>query len=151
VDAVDVRAGERLLQHADDRHDAGDRGLEAQLHAVLARDAPQLLAVVGEQLLVGGHDVAPGAHRAQHVVARGLEAADQLDDEVAAVEDLLEVPARARQHARDLRAQAGDRGDVVRALAEQRLERAADRAVAQQADAEALRAHASTSRAARSS
>ena len=66
-----------------DRHDAGDRGLEAQLHAVLARARPQLLAVLGEQLLVGGDDVLAGAHRAQHVVARRLEPADQLDDQVA--------------------------------------------------------------------
>ena len=114
---------------------------------------PQLLAVLAEQLLVGGHDVLAGAHRPQHVVARGLDPADQLDDEVAAGEDLVEVAARARQDAADLRAQAGDRGDVVGALAEQRLERAADRAVAEQADAEALGAPPaqSTSRAKRSS
>ena len=37
VEAVDVGGGERLLQHADDRDDPGDRRLEAQLHAVLAR------------------------------------------------------------------------------------------------------------------
>ena len=67
---------------------------------------PQLLAVLGEQLLVGGHDVAPGAHRAQHVVARRLDPADHLDDQVAAGEDLLEVAAGARQHAGDLGAQA---------------------------------------------
>ena len=43
-----VRAGERLVQHADDRHDARDRGLEAQLHAALARAAvEQLVAVLG--------------------------------------------------------------------------------------------------------
>ena len=53
VDALDRRRRERLLEHADDRHDAGDRGLEAQLHAVLARGLEQLLAVLGEQLLVG--------------------------------------------------------------------------------------------------
>ena len=72
----------------------GDRGLEAQLHAVLARRRPQLLAVLAEQLLVRGHDVLAGAHRAQDVVARRLEAADELDDEVAAGEDLVEVAAR---------------------------------------------------------
>ena len=83
-------------QHADDRHDAGDRRLEAQLHAVLARARPQLLAVLAEQLLVGGHDVLAGAHRAQHVVARGLDAADHLDDQVAAGEDLVEVALAAR-------------------------------------------------------
>ena len=48
VDAVDVRGGERLLQHADDRHDAGDGGLEAQLHAVLARARPTAPRRAGE-------------------------------------------------------------------------------------------------------
>ena len=38
VDAVDAGARQRLLQHPDDRHDAGDRALEAQLHAGLAGD-----------------------------------------------------------------------------------------------------------------
>ncbi len=50
--------GERLAHHADRRHDAGDGGLEAQLHAARARGVEQLLAVLGEQLLVGGHHVA---------------------------------------------------------------------------------------------
>ena len=99
VDALHVRGGQRLLQHADHRHHAGHRALEAQLHLVLARDRPQLLAVLGEQLLVGRHDVLAGAHRAQHVLARRLDAADQLDDQVGALEDLVEVAARARQHA----------------------------------------------------
>ncbi len=93
---------ERLLQHADDRHDAGDGGLEAQLHLLLAGDRPQLLAVLGEQLLVGGDDVLAGAHRADHVVARRLDPADQLGDQVGAGEDLLEVASGARQHAGDL-------------------------------------------------
>ena len=35
-----MRGGERLLQHADHGHDAGDRRLEAQLDAVLARGTP---------------------------------------------------------------------------------------------------------------
>ena len=83
VQAVDVGAGQRLLQHADDGHHAGHRGLEAQLHAVLARRGPQLLAVLGEQLLVGGDDVLAGRHRAQDVVARRVQAAHELDDEVA--------------------------------------------------------------------
>ena len=138
VDALDVRRGERLLQHADHRHDAGDGGLEAQLHAVLARARPQLLAVLGEQQLVGGDDVLAGAHRAQHVVARRVDAADQLDDQVGAGEDLVEVAARAREHAAELRPQAGDRDDRVGALLEQRRERGADRAVAEQADAKRL-------------
>ena len=134
VHALDLRRRQRLLQHADDRHDARHRALEAQLHAVLARRRPQLLAVVGEQLLVGRHDVLAGPHRPQHVLARRLEPAHQLDDQVRALEDLLERPARARQHAGELRPRADDRLDRLGALGQQRLERRADRAVAEQAD-----------------
>ena len=57
VQAVDVGGGERLLQDPDDRHDAGDGRLEAQLHPVLARARPQLLAVAAQQLLVRRDDV----------------------------------------------------------------------------------------------
>ena len=46
-------ADERFLEHAHDRHGAGDGRLEAQPHVVLARGLEQLLAVLGEQLLVG--------------------------------------------------------------------------------------------------
>ena len=79
--------------------------------------------------------MAAGAQRRQHVLARGLDPADQLDDQIGAVEDLLEVAARARQHAGDLGRAAGDALDRVGALAEQRRERRADGAVAEQADA----------------
>ncbi len=77
VNALDMGAGKRLGEHAHDRNDAGDGGLEAQLHAVLGGGREQLLAVLGEQLLVGGDDVAPGAHRLQYVVARRLDAPQQ--------------------------------------------------------------------------
>ena len=46
VDAVDGRRRERFLEHAHDRHDAGDGGLEAQAHAPLARRLEQLLSVL---------------------------------------------------------------------------------------------------------
>ena len=123
VDALHVGGGERLLEHADHRHDAGHRALEAQLHAVLARARPQLLAVLGEQLLVGRHDVLAGAHRAQHVLARRLDPADQLDDQVRALEDLPRSRRASGSARRSARAQAGGGGDRVRALGEQPLER----------------------------
>jgi hypothetical protein len=44
-----------------------------------------------QQLLVGGHDVSPGPHGGQHVGARRLDPAHQLDDEIGALEDLLEI------------------------------------------------------------
>jgi hypothetical protein len=135
VQAVDVSGGERLLQHADDRHDAGDRGLEAQLDAVLAGAREQLLAVLAEQLLVGGDDVAAGGHRAQHVVAGRLEAADHLDDQVRALEDVGEVALAAGQDPAQLGAQPGDRRDLRGAVPQERREGAAHGPVAEQADA----------------
>ena len=49
---------------ADDRDHPGDRGLEAQLDAGLARGLEELVAVLGEQLLVRGDDRLAGAQRA---------------------------------------------------------------------------------------
>ena len=138
VDPLHVRGGQRLLQHADHRHHPGHGGLEAQLHAVLAGARPQLLPVLGEQQLVGRDDVPPGAHRPQHVVARRVDAAHHLHDQVRAPEDVLELAARAREHAAHLRPQPGDPRDRLRALLDQGGERRADGPVAQQADAKGL-------------
>jgi hypothetical protein len=82
VDAVDGGPRQRLLQHADHRHDAGHRALEAQLHALAAGGLPQFLAVLGQQLLVGRDHVAAAAHRAQQVLPGRVDPADQLDDQV---------------------------------------------------------------------
>ena len=123
-------------EHADDRHDAGDRGLEAQLHAVSRGRRPQLLAVLGEQLLVGGHDVTAGAQRAHHVVARRVEPAHQLDDQVRCPRGSPRSRLAAREHAR--RARPGGRWPrrSRRRAPRAARERAPDRAVAEQADAE---------------
>ena len=149
VHLLDVRAGERLPHHADHRDDARDGGLVAQLRRAGARRGEQLVAVLREQLLVGGHQGLARLQRAQRVLPRGLDAADQLDDRVGGLEDLVERSARARQHPRDLGPAAGGRGDRVGALGEQRVERRPHRAVTEQADAERRGRHAS--RAARSS
>ena len=49
-----------------------DGALEAQLHTELARRREQLVAVLGEQLLVGSDHVAAGPHRLKHVVVGRL-------------------------------------------------------------------------------
>ena len=81
-------------------------------------------------------DVLAGAHRAQQVLARRFDAAHHLDEQVGVGEDLLEVAARARQHAADHRPAAVEALDLVGALVEQRGERRADGAVAEQPDLE---------------
>ena len=138
VDALHARRSQRFLEHPDHRHDPGHRALEPQLDVVLACARPQLLAVLGEQQLVRRHDVAAGLHRAQHVVARRIDAADQLDDQVRALQHLLERAPRAGEDPGDLGPHAGDRHERVRAIGEQLLERRADGAVPEQADPKGL-------------
>ena len=92
--------------------------------------------MLGEQLLVGGDHRPPGAQRVEHVVARRVGAADQLDDQVGAGEDLVEVALGAGQDAGDLRPAAAGGLDRVGALGEQLGEGAADRAAPEQPDAD---------------
>ena len=91
-------------------HDAGHRALEAQLHALLARGLPQLLAVLGEQLLVGGDDVLAGraSPRSRYSRAGSIPPISSTIRSEP-VQDLVERAAAAGQHARELGAQAGDR------------------------------------------
>ena len=136
VDAVDRGPRQRLLQHPDHRHDAGHRALEAQLHSLAAGGLPQLLAVLGQELLVGRDHVAAAAHRAQQVVPGRVDPADQLDDQVRVLQQLVERAPAARHHARQLGTQAGDPRDPVRMRGQRLGKRAAHGAVAQQPDPE---------------
>ena len=147
VDALDVGRGERLRHHPDRRHHAGHGALEAELDPVLARGVEDLLAELREQLLVGRDHVAPGAERAQDVLARGLRAAHQLDHEVAALEQVGEVALAASEHAGHLRPAAGLGLDGVGPRLQQLVERGAHGAVSQQRDPErALRRHEASDR-----
>ena len=134
-DLVDLGDAEALLDRPHDRDHPGDRGLEAQLDAGLAGGAEQLLAVLGEQLLVGGDDRAAAAQGLEHVLAGRVGAADQLDDQVGAIEDLAEVALAAGQRPGELDPPPGRRLDRVGARGEQVGEGAADRAAPQQPDA----------------
>ena len=135
VDPLDVRGRERLLQHADDRHDAGDGGLEAQLHAVLARASPTAPRRAGR---------AAACWRSRRACRRASRAARS------------RAPARSRRSARRSgRCRRGSRSKSPRervstpaisgrspvtcaicvgALRQQLGEGRADRAVAEQAD-----------------
>ncbi len=57
VDAAHLVGAERLPQRLDDGDAAGDRRLEVQGDAVLLGELGERHAVLGEQRLVGGHDV----------------------------------------------------------------------------------------------
>ena len=74
------------------------------------------------------------AKRPGDVVAGRVDAADQLDDDVAGGEDLVEVPLLAAEDAGHLGAAAGDLGDHLCPIGEQLLERCADRPFAEDAD-----------------
>jgi hypothetical protein len=67
---------------ADHRDDARDVRLEAQPDAVLAGQRPELLAVLGEQLLVGRDHMPARPQRATDVLVGRIDSADQLDDQL---------------------------------------------------------------------
>ena len=84
---TDAVAGERLAQRADERDAAGDRRLEQQVDPGALRGLEQLAADVGEQLLVRGDDGLARLERLDDELACGLDAADDLDDDVDVVGD----------------------------------------------------------------
>ena len=151
-DLAHARGEHRLAQHLDDRDGGAHRCLEAELRAVTLGDAPQLLAVAGEQLLVRRDDRDPAAQELRDVRARGVDAAHDLGDDrdAGVVAQLLEAlgqealrrrpaarPARVaheRAHHRD--GTADDASDVFGARSQQRVDRAADGAVSEQPDAD---------------
>ena len=69
-DLAHARGEHRLAQHLDDRDGGAHGGLEAELRAVALGDAPQLLAVAGQQLLVRGDDRDAAARGARRCSAR---------------------------------------------------------------------------------
>ena len=91
-----------------------------------------------EQLLVGRHHVTPRLERARDVVEGGIDAADQLDDDLAPGQDPVEVPALAAEHAADPGTAAGHLLDHVGALVEQPAEGTADGAAAENPDVDDL-------------
>ena len=80
--AGDALPHQRLAQRPDDRDAAGDRRLEEQVDAGALGRLEQLGAVLGEQLLVAGDDRLARLEGGEDQVAGGLDAADELDDEV---------------------------------------------------------------------
>ncbi len=75
-------ARERLTQRPHDRDRTGDRGLVVEVAAGLLGRLEQRRAVLGQQCLVGADDARAVLQRGQDQRAGGLDAADDLDDEV---------------------------------------------------------------------
>jgi hypothetical protein len=94
--------------------------------------------VLGDELLVGGDDVAARAQRSQHVVTGGVRAADQLDDDLRIREDPLVIALATTQHPRDPRPPPGCRLDRLGPALDQLREGGADRPVAEEADGNSL-------------
>ena len=75
----DAVGGEPLAQGGDDRHPAGDAGLERDHPVGLAGVFVNLRPVQGEQRFVGGHDVFAGRQGREDRVPRHVRPADQFD------------------------------------------------------------------------
>src|SRR6185369_953254 len=120
-DPLDAVRRQPLAQRLDDRDAAADRGLEGDHHALLLRGGEDLVAVGGEQRLVGGHDVLAVGDRLQHQRLRDRVAADQLDDDLDVVS-----PGHAEGVVDDLRSVSYDRSGFLNFLV--RHHRDADRA-----------------------
>ena len=83
----DALADERVAQHPDERDPAGYGRFEGQVDAMGGRQCKELLADVGDQLLVGGHDGLAGLEGGGDQMPGRLDAAHRLDDHVHVVGD----------------------------------------------------------------
>ena len=98
---LDAVGGEAFAQRLDDGDAARHRRLERDHHAPGLRRGEDLVAVLGDQMLVGGDHVLAVGNRLHHQLARGFQAADQLDHDVdIGVVDHVEGIGRQRQVAR---------------------------------------------------
>src|SRR6185295_13523598 len=81
-DSRDGLAAQALAQGSDDGDATGYGGFEQQIHAGVVADAEQFGADVGQQLLVGGDHGLARLQRRGDQLARRLDPADYLDDQV---------------------------------------------------------------------
>ncbi len=87
-------------------------------------------------MLVGRDDVLACLQRREHVFARRLDPADQLDDQVGGLEDLGEIAFAGGERLAQHRQTTGEPLDVRGTLSEQRGEGRADGPEAEQTDIE---------------
>ena len=143
-----VLAGEGLPQGAHEGDAPGHRGLEEQVDACVLGGRRQLGAVVGQQLLVGGHHRLAGAQGGEGQLPGRLDAADDLDHQVdvgvaghrrgvggehaVGQGDATVAGEAAHRHPGHLEADPGALGDGVAPLGEQPHEGGADVAAAEE-------------------
>ncbi len=155
--APDAIAGQGLAQRSNQRYAAGDGRLEEEVDARPLGRLEELLAGVGEELLVGRHDGLAGLERLGDERACRLDPADHLDDDVdVGVGDdglaVLREPVRRERHVSLApRVTHGDTGhlevharpllDELGVLLQQTHQRRADVPAAEQADPHGLVMH----------
>ncbi len=153
----DPISGQALAQRLDDRNSSANRCLECHHHAAGARGLEDLVAMTRQQRLVRGDHVLAQADRLEHQRARGLVAADQLDDDVdIRLPDDVERLGRYRQlaaeecprlgrvthrHRGDLDAAAGASRDLMLVAPQDAAGSAADGAQPEQADFDRIHGH----------
>ena len=81
-DPVDAIGRQTFTQRLDDRNTTGDRGLERNHHALGAGSSEDLVAVHGNQRLVGGDHVLAIFDRLEHHILGQRVTADQFDNDV---------------------------------------------------------------------
>jgi hypothetical protein len=81
-DPLDAVGGQAFAQRLDDRDAAGDGGFEGDHDALVLGSGKDLVAVLGQQGLVGGHHVLAVVDRLQNEFPGDAVATDQLDDDV---------------------------------------------------------------------
>ena len=81
-DASDALPGQRLLHRTDQRDPPGHRRLEVEIRARRSGGVEELLAVVGQELLVRGHDRLPVAEGAKDQRPGRLPLPEELADDV---------------------------------------------------------------------
>ena len=155
--APDAIPRQGFAQRANERDAAGDGRLEEKIDARAFGRLEELLAGVGEELLVGRHDGLPGLERLGDERACRLDPADHLDDDVdVGVGDdglaVLREPVRRERHVSlAARVAHGDTGhfevharallDQLGVLLQQTNQRRADVPAAEQADPHGLVMH----------
>src|SRR5690606_15305338 len=91
---IDVVGGQTFAQRLQDRDTAGHRRFKSHVHAVFLGGEEDLVAVLGDQRLVGGDDVFAVTDGGEHQFAGDVGAADQFhqDVHVRVVGDVEHIP-----------------------------------------------------------